>query len=1073
MAMDVGGRLIIEDAFSQTFVDFEKQAERADATAEKLGQTLDTAVQAPTSEADEYEAYTKRLDEMLAKQAEAAQETQKWMEEFSTQDARGQIQMMEDQLDQFRAKIKSGDFTLDEMQEFQQAEKDLERLKQGLAEVTGTNEKANASFKDTVAAIAGFSIGGFAVKQLIDMGVELTRVGAAAIDVEKGFEALARSRGGDADQLIGGLQEASKGAVDSSQLMLAANRAMIAGGEELAGKLPALYNVARASAMTTGSDAASSFEGIVRGIANLSERALRTQGIIVDLDAANKAWAEANGRVVESLTDEERRMIAANAVIEDATPLIRELGLESATASEKMQSLPVAIGNVKTELGKLIAEKGGVDLLAGLAKILSQGTQENAVRRDLEDVKAELISLGQVDLLKSLQDDFAELNKQNLKGIVDAGLSLEKQLANAAQFDAGISDLVERYRDLSNERRLAENPELFKAEAANTREAAAATSTWADALQEAQNRLTGLQTLEGQFAQAVVSGNAALSSMPEMPEISIGMDVEALRAWGDAWLAVNPALAEARAELERTAVALEQNQQQLFGQAAGITDMDDRLEFLRTGLLGTGASVGDLIAAISNLPPELLAAIGPTDELVTALVRLQTQAAQDYTIDVQIRQMGAVLNDIETLSLRVAEIYGPEKARAFYDAAVRENEQFWQGIDANDTLGAKMASQAFTGYLTDMVNAADPAFQKIKKAGTDAFDGIAKSAGELKSKIESALNEGLQVTAADFMETAAGTYEDAPLEAARRLDAIAARGFAELKAHPDWAGLLEIPADVLAGSEDQLKAWAANTSEAVKNLERPDLIDWDAFIANFQHQLDQDAAKELTIDIAVEKLTAAGLLSGSKEERRKKVAEALGIEAPELTIDALFKAQEGAGADLANQVSPITVETMLKLAEGAAEEVQAKLDGLKVTAATPEMSAAEDRMSAMEDKLNQGLENLEPSKADVSQIVDVPAAQEQLKAAGAQAMGYVASGAEESLITTNISTSVAAAWSTDFSGNIDVFKSIGTSLGRTVGDAFLTAMEEGVGNVRRRIAELVAPEVAAILSRQKTSGAMP
>ena len=60
-----------------------------------------------------------------------------------------------------------------------------------------------------------------------------------------------------------------------------------------------------------------------------------------------------------------------------------------------------------------------------------------------------------------------------------------------------------------------------------------------------------------------------------------------------------------------------------------------------------------------------------------------------------------------------------------------------------------------------------------------------------------------------------------------------------------------------------------------------------------------------------------------------------------------------------------------------------------------------------------------------------------------------------------------------FAANVDVFVAMGASLGKTVGDAFLKAMEDGVGQVRRRIAELVAPEVAAILNAARPRGSLP
>ena len=82
------------------------------------------------------------------------------------------------------------------------------------------------------------------------------------------------------------------------------------------------------------------------------------------------------------------------------------------------------------------------------------------------------------------------------------------------------------------------------------------------------------------------------------------------------------------------------------------------------------------------------------------------------------------------------------------------------------------------------------------------------------------------------------------------MDAIAARGNEELKKHGDWAEALKIPPEILSGSEEALKAWAADTAAAVRDLTRPDLINGEQFVENYKQGLRDEAAKKLTIDIA-------------------------------------------------------------------------------------------------------------------------------------------------------------------------------------------------------------------------------
>ena len=302
----------------------------------------------------------------------------------------------------------------------------------------------------------------------------------------------------------------------------------------------------------------------------------------------------------------------------------------------------------------------------------------------------------------------------------------------------------------------------------------------------------------------------------------------------------------------------------------------------------------------------------------------------------------------------------------------------------------------------------------------------------LDSKIRTALTAGMEVTPGDMFASQAGTYRDGAMESARRLNAIAQRGFAELSAHPDWAGLLKIPPEVLGGSEEQLRAWAASTSAAVQDLSRPDLINWDAFIANFQSQLDKEQAQKLTLDIAVNKLDEAGLLAGlggDEQARRDKVAEALGLKAPKITLEALLEADKNAGANFLSEVYPPS--------------------GVAAVPAT-----------------------LAPASATVT---PVPLTAPGTTMAGGALAGSLYAGFTETLAGQDVGMAVVTAWSTSLTAkkSLEGFGTIGTTLGTTVAGAFVLAMKDGVGNVRRDMAAIVAPEVAKILASQQPRTNLP
>ena len=84
--------------------------------------------------------------------------------------------------------------------------------------------------------------------------------------------------------------------------------------------------------------------------------------------------------------------------------------------------------------------------------------------------------------------------------------------------------------------------------------------------------------------------------------------------------------------------------------------------------------------------------------------------------------------------------------------------------------------------------------------------------------------------------------------------------------------------------------------------------------------------------------------------------------------------------------------------------------------------------------------------------------------------GAMSEGFKAGLTTQNMGGLVVASWKTSMTASIEGFQTIGTSLGGTVSDAFVKAIKDGVGNVRHDVATVIAPEVAAIIDRNRRGG---
>ncbi len=193
----------------------------------------------------------------------------------------------------------------------------------------------------------------------------------------------------------------------------------------------------------------------------------------------------------------------------------------------------------------------------------------------------------------------------------------------------------------------------------------------------------------------------------------------------------------------------------------------------------------------------------------------------------------------------------------------------------------------------DFASDYEATMREAQRASSFAADESARawerSFANMRSMAEQVLGGGLNVTDSEMLAAGAGTYQDKPLEAARRLADVANLGL-----ESPWAAFFEIPQSVLDQGTEAIKAWAAATRDDVVNLTRPDLIDWDAFIANYEKLLNDNAARELTIDIAVGKLSEAGLLQGNDAQRKAQVAKLLGIETPEIAVASMVSGFDAA-----------------------------------------------------------------------------------------------------------------------------------------------------------------------------------
>jgi hypothetical protein len=331
--------------------------------------------------------------------------------------------------------------------------------------------------------------------------------------------------------------------------------------------------------------------------------------------------------------------------------------------------------------------------------------------------------------------------------------------------------------------------------------------------------------------------------------------------------AANIAAAEAAVELAREEwVATDATR----NAGAAFSVAEEELVKLGGAATEASSSVGSLSARMEMSARDAQRYAGVLADTAHAINEVQRDLAAVDMGEISSGFAGS-MGRVESTLLGVAGVADTATLNALYGRYQDELAALYEGTSNMTDFELAQREAMILGHLDSEVDAFRTAATEERRVLGDMNDTYS----ELRGIVQSALRP-TSVTAEDMGLAAMGQYVDAWDENARRLDAVAARGFEELKAHPDWAAMLEIPPAVLASGEEALKAWANRTADSVRNLERPDLINIDAAIAAVQAELNRQAAVELSLDIVTKAAVDAGLVTG--EDAKSQVAQALGLE---------------------------------------------------------------------------------------------------------------------------------------------------------------------------------------------------
>lgn len=160
-------------------------------------------------------------------------------------------------------------------------------------------------------ALGTLGAAAYAFKKAIDLSEEAEHLK----QVDNQFKEITASAGISGIALKEGLEESSKGLIDTNHLLEIANKAIIKMGSS-AEKLPEIMELARKSTLVFGGDLAQNFEAMTTALSNGNVRMLKAQGINIDATKAVQEFAKANGIAANEVSEAGKRQAILNAALE-------------------------------------------------------------------------------------------------------------------------------------------------------------------------------------------------------------------------------------------------------------------------------------------------------------------------------------------------------------------------------------------------------------------------------------------------------------------------------------------------------------------------------------------------------------------------------------------------------------------------------------------------------------------------------------------------------------------------------------------------------------------------------------
>lgn len=353
---------------------------------------------------------------------------------------------------------------------------------------------------------------------------ELGRAASQAIAISNSFETLANRVGASSAQMLASLQQVSGGTINNKDLMLSANRAMVAGVADSTGEMAQLLEIARNQARLFGLSTQQAFSDLILGLARGEAEIIDNLGIVVKAGEEYERYGASIGKAANELTATERTAALTNAVLREGGKLLEENAGKGGEMADSFSRMDTSLANAKDALGALFTPAAAA-VAEQLARAVDQVTAAmvSAARTPLEKtIDTQIERMGELERATAALQARLALANPGTQEFEQLTMALQTTSAELAAQKALVDALSSAQGEANTA--AARLDQTMQAVAGSTQEAGSAAADAAqkedarrriiDQLNDSLDRLRQVQSLAAGAASALASSyKGAISAL--------------------------------------------------------------------------------------------------------------------------------------------------------------------------------------------------------------------------------------------------------------------------------------------------------------------------------------------------------------------------------------------------------------------------------------------------------------------------------------------------------------------------------------------------------------------------------